>query len=317
MVTKDYYPYSDIICHHFYNQGGCTFCAYFRQERSVSPVKVTIKEMKAHFDNYAKENLEGILKQGRLIVAPNGSWFAQVPKALREYIYKFVARNGLRLKYECRATLFNESKARKELRIMYKKLFKNDPEKVKKATEAALKDITDGWGEIEPNHMVSFGLEVANDEDLKVLNKGCCLDDYVRAANFVHEKEADVCCNILIAPPRVEDPIYKAFETARFAVVEELGAEELLVMPCIPKEGARAYNDWIKAVWNPISKTASSEILRILREEYPSVKFKDSYVFNFHGRHGRFKRKPGKWSEEEKEKERRKVRVVAEKIFLK
>jgi hypothetical protein len=50
--------------------------------------------------------------------------------------------------------------------------------------------------------------------------------------------------------------------------VETLGAKELLIMPCTPMKHTPAYEDWINGEWNPISATASSEILRMVRQKY-------------------------------------------------
>ena len=131
-----------------------------------------------HFDAFAKENLNDIKKAERLIIAPNGSWFPQVPKELREHIYDFIETNNIPvLKYECRSTLFKPEKARKELEIMYKA---KHEDKFEALTDKALEDIVEGLKEIKPNHIVSFGLEVADDNDLEILNKGCCLEDYWR-----------------------------------------------------------------------------------------------------------------------------------------
>lgn len=316
MVFYEYYPISDAICHHVYNKGGCTFCGFKSSKRCVSKKPVSVEETIAHFDNFAKNNMEYLKKADRLIIAPNGSWFSEVPKELREHIYKFVEENSISLlKYECRATLFDREKARKEFEIVYKIKYK-EPKTVKRFTEETLDDVIKSLDEINSNHMVSFGLEVADNKDLRLLNKGCCLDDYIRASNYVHDKGAKVCCNILIAPPRIENPIYKALKTVKFGV-EELKAEEFLVMPCIPMRGTVAYQEWIKGRWNPVSATSASEVFRIIKTNYPSVKIRylDLRVFNFHGRHGKFKRKPGKWSEEEKQKERSKVRRIAKQVF--
>ena len=315
-MTNEYYPISSEICHHFYNDGGCSFCGYHSQKRTVSKTPVTTEEQIRHFDSFAKTHFKDIKKSGRLVIAPNGSWFSQVPRELRQHIYEFVSVNGIGLlKYESRATLFNLDKARREFEIMYQAKDVN-PQDIGRLTKQAIKKLTLALDEMQSNHMISFGLEVADDGDLHKLNKGCCLDDYVNAADKVHNIGAHVCTNILIAPHRVKSPIYKAFKTAKFAA-EELRAAEFLIMPCIPMKGTQAYDDWVKARWNPTSATAASEVFRIMKAQYPlvNVVWRDLRVFNMHGRHGKFKRKPGKWSEEEKQQEREKVRKVAGKFF--
>jgi uncharacterized Fe-S cluster-containing MiaB family protein len=316
-MRNAYIPWSHEICHHAYNNGGCTFCGYKTQKRSVSPVPVNSKQMIEHFDSFSKVKLDNIKQDGRLIIAPNGSWFTQVPLELREHIYNFLEKENIPiLKYESRATLFNPELAENEFYVAYKHLFPSQPEIVNGKVKNSLDALALALGEIAPRHIISFGLEVANDADLKTINKGCCLEDYVLAEKIVHNKNASVGCNILIAPPGVKEPVKKAFETARFGA-EVLGASELLVMPCIPMLGTPGYDAWINAKWNPVSATAASEVFRTIKSAYPDINFKyiDLRVFSKHGRFGRFKRNPGKWSEEEKERERAKVQRIAEKFF--
>jgi len=315
-MTNEYYPLSQVICHHFYNNHGCTFCGYYSQKRTVSQKELTPGEMIQHFDSFVGKNIEDILKSDRLIIAPNGSWFTEVPQQLRKHIYDFIKNNKISLlKYESRASLFDLKKALLGLSIMHHSRG-YDTETTFSLVQKAIENLSEALNEIKPNHMVSFGLEVADDNDLKILNKGCSLDDYTNASNKVHDMGAKVCANILLVPPRIENPLYKAFITAQFGA-EKMGASEFLIMPCSPMNGTEAYEDWINARWNPVSATAASEVFRIIREKYPQIKvrYSDLRIFTKHGRHGKFKRKPGKWSEEEKQKVREEVRVIAEQVF--
>lgn len=299
-MTTKYFPLSETICHHFSNEGGCKFCGYNLQEKTRSKQPISLEGMIDHFDEYVGRNAEKIEKQGRLIVVPNGSWFTEVPKQLRDHIYRYVDLNLIPyLKYETRASLFNPEKAIAEVGL------------------AAYPALKIALREIRPHHIVSLGLEVADDRDLEALNKGCSLEDYVLASSFIHNHGAKLCCNILIAPPYIDEPVRKAFETAKYAA-DVLKAEEFLIMPCIPMKGASSYQDWLDGEWNPVSATAASEIYRRISQEYPQIriKYNSMRVFNFHGRHGAFKRKSGKWSEEEKFSEREKVKKIADEIFL-
>jgi uncharacterized Fe-S cluster-containing MiaB family protein len=298
-MTHKYFPLTNDICHHFYDAGGCLFCGYNLQKKTVSQEPISLEGMIAHFDNYAAENSKDIEKQGRLVVVPNGSWFTEVPKELRKHIYDYVDANMIPvLKYECRASLFNPEKAKQEL------------------GEEAYSELRAALSEIKPNHVVSLGLEVADDADLDVLNKGCTLEDYLKASKKIHRMGAKLCCNILISPPYIEEPVRKAFETAKYAA-ETLNAEEFLIMPCIPMKGAYSYQDWLDGKWDPISATAASEIYKIISHQYPNVrmKYNSMRVFNFHGRYGEFKRENRKWTDDEKAAERKKVRKAAEIVF--
>jgi len=190
-MTCEYYPFSNITCHHFANDGGCNFCGYKYQKKSVSQANISIKEQISHFDNFILENIKDIKKHDRLVIAPNGSWFTQVPKELREHIYAFIKTENISfLKYESRATLFNMDAARKELSFT---IFGDN-------LKSELLNLEKSLDEITSSHIVSLGLEVADDQDLKKLNKGTILEDYVNASNEIHKRGGSVCCNILVAP---------------------------------------------------------------------------------------------------------------------
>jgi radical SAM enzyme (TIGR01210 family) len=294
-MKNTYYPRTGLICHHFSNNKGCIFCGYHSQSRIVSKKSISSNEMIDDFNSFAMENLDFLKKEGVLTIAPNGSWFTQVPQNLRDHIYNFLEQYQIPLlKYESRASLFNPLKAQKEVQ----------------------RDLTEELKEIQKNHIVSFGLEVADNNDLKRLNKGCCLEDYIDASRYVHKKGAQVCANILLSPPKIRDSYYKAFMTAKFGA-EQMNAQEFLIMACIPMKDTVAYEEWIKGIWNPISATAASEIVKIIKEKYAGIKihFNPMRTFSFHGRHGKFKRNPGIWGEEEKQKIRKEVRQVAQRIF--
>jgi len=310
-----YVPFSHEICHHYYNDGGCTFC-FFKNCKFVSNEEVSIDDMIKDFDSFSEKNLDSIHKYNRLDIAPNGGWFPQIPSDLRNHIYEFVEKEKIEtLTYELRATMFNMKKAYKELEIMYSKRF-DDKKIIEKKTEEALDDIKKGLDEIMPGHVIYFGLEVANDTDLKILNKGCLIEDYEKAVESVRKKKANIGANILIAPPDIEEPVRKVFESVNYAV-NDLGANEIYLFSCIPGKGTKAYNDWKSGKWNPISATAASEVYRIVKEQYPDIYFQYSSmrVFNFHGRHGKHKRKVRPWSDEEKLNERKKVRKISGKVF--
>jgi len=314
-MKTEYVPLSHEICHHYFNNGGCTFC-FFKNCKFVSKDKIGLDAMFEDFDSFADKNLDAILKHDRIDMAPNGSWFPQIPVELRYHIYDFVEKKKIGiLSYELRATMFNLDKAYKELEIMCSKRY-SDKGTAQKKLEKNLEDIKRGMNEVKEGHVVYFGLEVANNEDLNTLNKGCSLEDYESASEEVINKGGKVGVNILIAPPCIENPVKKVFESVKYAA-NVLNVEEIYLFACIPGKGTKAYNEWKKGSWNPVSATAASEVYRITKEKYPDirVKYNSMRVFNFHGRYGKFKRKVRPWSDEEKTRERKKVRNVAEHIF--
>lgn len=314
-VEITYYPYSHEICHHYYDDGGCTFCGFHSMKRCISKTPVSDEEQIAHYDAFLDGQLEKYDHIDKLSVAVNGSWFTQLPKALRKHIYTSIEENNIPLlKYECRASLFDMGRAFEELDIMYKKRYK-DRDEMERDLEIAIEDLQESFSEISPHHRINLGLEVANDNDLKIMNKGCTLDEYVYASKYIHEKGAQVGANILLAPPEIENPIEKAFETVKFAV-EEMEADEIFVMPCIPMRGSKANKLWKNGEWNPMSATASSEIYRIFKEAYPERDFKylNIGVHNFHSKVGQFKR-DHPWTDEEKFEIRKQVRAIGREYF--
>ena len=97
-------------------------------------------DMIAHFDSFAKEHIVDIKNKGKLIIAPNGSWFTQVPEKLRHHIYNFLEHNNIStLKYESRATLFNSEKAKEEFRIQYTRFYSTSEQVNLKVKEEALR----------------------------------------------------------------------------------------------------------------------------------------------------------------------------------
>lgn len=304
-----YFPYSSTICHHV-DAGGCTFCGFHVNNKGLAKSYQSPAAQIEHFKEYLRENENEILKKKVLAVAPNGSWFTEVIPELRAHIDEYTTKNEVQLFYESRASLFNPEKAHKGFAITerFRKLPKGTADKM-------LEDLLTSFKEIRPGHVIMFGLEVANDEDLKRLNKGCRLTDYRTATDYLHNKGAEVGTNILLGAPRVENHERKAFETAKFTV-EELNGVSMLVSPCGPASGTPAHKWYREARWNPINATAASEIHRQIRAEYPEaiVPYNDFHrICTKTNEIGKFKR--GRYSEEEKLAERARVRSIADEVF--
>lgn len=284
-MSYRYYPYSEHICHHVYNKGGCTFCGFHLMKNCVSPTPVPIKQQIKHFDEFVsnEKNYQDILKQDRILVESNGSWFVEIPEALRRHIYSFIESQNLELHTQCRADLIKKEETR---------------------------DTIDA--ELKPYMLIFTGLEVADNSDLKLINKGCELDDYVAFSKFVRSRNAKIGANVLIAPPLVQDPIRKALKTAQFAF-EILKASEVAFCCCIPRLGTKGHSFWRQGRWNPISATESSEIYWIIKNRYPEkrVSLYMARVHNFHGKYSGQKIK----TDAQKAIARKKVRKIAQEVF--
>lgn len=297
-MSSKYFPYSERICYHRLLHGGCTFCGFHMMKNCVSPTPVPVGEMLQHFDEFIKDekNYQEILRGGRLSVETQGSWFLEVPKGLREHIYRFVESHGLELHSQCRATFYSQK------RMCAEGLSEKIAQKAFEATNIELK----------PYMLISTGLEVADNSDLKLINKGCQLDDYVAFSQFIRSHGAKFAANVLIAPPLVQDPIMKALKTVRYAF-EVLGAQEIVIISCIPRLGTPGHILWRQGKWNPISATESSEIFRIAKEKYPKKRIRFD-TMRVHGLHGRYTG-PQIRTEEQKAAARKNVREIAKKVF--
>lgn len=314
MPSFSYFPYQHRICHHVYNNGGCTFCGFHLMKKCVSSQPVSDEQMVAHFDAFVndKKNLDNILKAGKILVESNGSWFVEITKAVREHIYEFVENNKIELHTQCRATIIDIKKTQEALSIMFWRRGA-DPVLTKLAAREIAKVVYEAIDkELKPYMLIFTGLEVANDEDLKIVNKSCELKDFVAFSEFVRKRGAMVGANVLIGPPLVKDPVRKALETAKFGI-EVMGAREAAFGCCIPRLGTVGHRLWRSGEWNPVSTTECSEIYWQTKEKYPNNDV-SIYLARIHCFHGKYA-KPKIQTERQKALARANVRKIAKEVF--
>lgn len=312
-----YFPYQHRICHHVYNNSGCTFCGFHTLKRCVSPTPVSDQKMIQHFNAFVndKKHMDSLLRYGKILVETNGSWFIEIPKVVREHIYKFVEVNKIELHTQCRATVINQEKIQRAFEIMtWTKGDRTSSESVEKEMAQMAYQAIDT--ELRPYMLIFTGLEVADDNDLKLLNKGCTLEDFVSFSEFVRKHKAMVGANVLIKPPLIQNPIHKALMTARYGF-EVLRATEVSFCCCIPFRGTLAHRLWREAKWNPPSLAECSEILKQTRDKYFSenlrrdVSFYNPRVQCHHGKYTGRK----VTTERQKVLVRANVKRIAEEVF--
>lgn len=315
-MSYRYYPYSYNICHHVYNNGGCSFCGFHLMKSCVSPVPLSAEQMIRHFNKFVndRKNYGDILKAGKILVETNGSWFVEIPRRLRQHIYRFVESNGLELHTQCRATVVNAKKLGSELEIMIRARHHGafddyDANLLETRVEEILEAL---HTELKPYMQIFTGLEVADDADLALVNKGCELKDYVAFAEFLHSYGAQVGANVLIAPPLILDPIRKALRTAKFAF-EVMEAKEVAFCCCIPRMGSVGHALWRQGKWNPASTTECSEIFRQTKARYPE-KIVSVYFARIHDFHGKYTG-PKIRTKSQKAEVRERVRQIAGEIL--
>jgi uncharacterized Fe-S cluster-containing MiaB family protein len=314
MPSFSYFPYQHRICHHIYNNGGCTFCGFHLMKKCVSPAPVSDEKMIAHFDAFVddKKNLDNLLKAGKILVESNGSWFIEIPRPVRYHIYEFVEKNKIELHTQCRATIIDNKKTREALSIMFWR--KNVPSAIARLAGYEMANMAYEAidKELKPYMLIFTGLEVANDKDLKIVNKGCELKDFIAFSEFVRKRGAMVGANVLIGPPLVKDPVRKALETAKFGI-EVMGAREASFGCCIPRLGTVGHRLWRSGEWNPVSTTECSEIYQQTKKKYPNNDV-SIYLARIHCFHGKYA-KPKIQTERQKVLARANVRKIAVEVF--
>jgi len=313
-----YFPYQHRICHHVYNNGGCTFCGFHTLKRCVSPTPVSDQEMIHHFNVFVndKKHMDSLLKYGKILVETNGSWFTEMPRAVREHIYKFVENNKIELHTQCRATVINLQKTQEAMGIMLwrRGMHNSLSEPVAKEMAQMAYEAIDT--ELKTYMLIFTGLEVADDNDLKLLNKGCTLEDFVLFSEFVRKRGAMVGANVLIKPPLIENHIHKALMSAKYGF-EVLRSTEVSFCCCIPFKGTVGHRLWREAKWDPPSLAECSEILKQTRDKYLSenprrdVSFYNPRVQCHHGKYTGRKVK----TERQKALVRANVRRIAAEVF--
>jgi len=290
--TNYFYPKNNASCYWKQKSGGCTFCGFTALGGKYAPSKSTPpSRLIRNFRKFTLKNHDFIMKKGYLSICPNGGMFTEVPPELRQEIYSYAGKYGIKLTYDSRAqvVLGGEEWLSHELKQACK----------------------DAISEVKVNHIVVFGLEVANDADLVKINKGTALSDFEQAANAVLSKGAGVGVNILIGPPMVEDPIRKAFETVKYAV-EVLKATYVYIGACVPM-GAKSKEAYNSGAWNPVSPSEASEIFRQIKLLYPDI-IVDYSNQAVHMKH----RKPlgvVRYSAKEQERQRQNVREMCAAVF--
>jgi uncharacterized Fe-S cluster-containing MiaB family protein len=318
-----YYPRQREFCHwsRVTDQGGCTFC-FFNASKRCDVKPWTTEEMIDHFNVFTQTLEADHMIQGNdLFIAVNGSWFPQIEPEVRRHITTWAMNHAVkRLGYELRATMVNPIRAEEELTQVYTSRAAREPEFVQhypfhEWIDSKMANVITGIREISQRHVVMLGWELPSDEDREIVNKGITDTDYLYASDFIRGQGAEVGVNILIQPPYIDNPEYKALLAVKRAVID-LHATRIYLASCIPSPGAPvAYNAYKKNLWNPVSATASSQILRESRSRYPDVEIV-SNTMRVHWHHKKPDYySPGRYTEEEKAAERFRVSEIAKQVF--
>jgi len=197
--------------------GNCIFCGWGAKESRVK----TIHELKRMIDELFRTE-----KFDRLKVFNSGSFLdeRQIPRAFRSYLVRKCEQHGVK-------DLVVESRG-EYLTQQFADDMKSDKVKV----------------------TIGYGLEVADDEMLKKLQKGTTTEGFVKAAKFLHDNGFGMRAYVLVNAP------YTTRESLRKTVTVSMEhADSICLLNWFPHGASKAFDLWIEGKWKPITKKEFDE----------------------------------------------------------
>ncbi len=207
-----------------FNSGKCSWgkCFACGWGRLASP-RLGIHELKKTIDGFFHEL--GKEHINKLKIFASGSFLdgSQFPKAIRKYIAKKCAALGVELIVESR------------------------PEHI---TKENLEDFKGA------KLTVAIGLESGDDAVLKKYSKGFSTDDYIRAANLLHEKSFRLRTYLMVGLP------FGGAESLKksVALADKCG-DEIVLINVFPHSLAPLFELWLSLKWKPLDKKQFEEAM--------------------------------------------------------
>ncbi len=190
--------------------GKCIFCGYGKEEYPVN-----VQALKVWLDRQLLDFHGDTLK-----IYCSGSFLddEQFPREFREYVVKKCKDKGI-----------------KHLQIESRPEFVTD-EKLEEFDELDL--------------IIGIGLEVADDQALKLIAKGFTVKDYLKAVEKIHKHGFKVKAYVLVnlPVPNWEKLFHKTMELARKT------ADRIVVMNLLPHGKAPILEMWARGEWKPLSR---------------------------------------------------------------
>lgn len=315
-MSSIFYPVLPFSCPHT-----CHFCGIPFMERILTKEMPKNKALKKQFDDFVSidKNKKDIERHKRVAVAPNGSIVPEVPKPLREHIMAFCNERGLKFESEFIATLIDKERTKEIYEKAFKRKFRTlGDDDVQRQVLEILEEIEQALNEEFPGHnvLLNTGLEVANEDDLKMLHKYTSdLDDFIAYAEYLRKRNIGVGANVLVGAPRIEEPVRKALETVKFAF-EKMQADKILMITWNPVKHTVSKKLYDDGKIDVISATESAEIYSQAKKAYPKkeIEFNSMRAYVLHGKHPNF-RATRINTDERKEKARENVRRIAKEVF--
>ncbi|MGQ4913285.1 MAG: radical SAM protein [Candidatus Asgardarchaeia archaeon] len=219
--------------------GKCYFCGWGKKV-----VERSIEEVKRIFDKFisSKRDIE------RLKIFSSGSFLdpKQFPEELQDYIFRKADEYGI-----------------KEI------IIESRPEFITENTVSRL-------SQYKVKITVAMGLEVADNEALKILNKGMTVEQYIRAATLLKKYGLGVRTYVLVNPhSKIRSPEY-VHKTIEFALKY---SDSIVVINTYPHKNSDLWEDWINGKWRPLDKTEFEKTIAPWKDN-PKIEFDfDNFAF--------------------------------------
>ncbi len=219
--------------------GKCIFCGWGKYDYP----KMSMHDLKHILDEKLRDVKFGKLEQ--LKIFNSGSFLdeQQIPKAFRSYVVRKCEQLGIKnLVIESRGEFVDEK-------------FANDmkSEKVK---------VT-----------IGIGLEVADNEILKKLNKGITVEDYIRTAEFLRSNGFGVRTYLLVnAPYTNKERLKKSVDLALQY------SDSICLLNWFPHGYSEAFELWLEGKWKPLTRSEFEEMTSQFKD--PRIeKYFEEFVF--------------------------------------
>mgnify|MGYP000197391119 FL=1 len=219
--------------------GKCYFCGWGKKV-----VERSIEEVKRIFDKFisSKQDIE------RLKIFSSGSFLdpKQFPEELQDYIFRRAEEYGI-----------------KEIVI-------------ESRPEFITENVVSRLSQYKVKITVAMGLEVADNEALKILNKGMTVEQYIRAATLLKKYGLGVRTYVLVNPhSKIRSPKY-VHKTIEFALKY---SDSIVVINTYPHKNSDLWEDWINGKWRPLDKTEFEKIIAPWKDN-PKIEFDfDNFAF--------------------------------------
>lgn len=113
------------------------------------------------------------------------------------------------------------------------------------------------------NLSVAIGLEVADNDTLKKINKGFTIEDFIKASETLHRNNFKLRAYVLVNPPFVKDIRKSLMKTVEFA---KKHSDSIVIINMLPHYKAPLFYLWLKGQWHPINKKQFHDLTKNIED---------------------------------------------------